>query len=303
MDADLAAWREDGAHFDYLGHEVFHRVGGSGEPLLLIHGYPFGSWDWHRVWDRLTERFRVIAPDMLGLGFSAKPTRYRYTVARHADMHEALLAHLGIGACHVLAHDLGDSVAQELLARQESKLAPVGKVAIRSLALLNGGLFHEAYQPRLIQRLLSTTPLGTLASRAPRLLLGDRVLERTLAELFGPDTAPTPRELRQFVELLDWNDGRRVTHQVGRFILDRELQRDRWVDAMRRTPIPMRLIDGPADPNSGRHMAERYAELVPHADVVMLDDRIGHWPQLEDPQGVLAALEEFWERAVGYPRA
>src|SRR6478735_7759213 len=176
MDAQLAAWRDDGAAFDYLGHEVFHRVGGSGPPLLLIHGYPFGGWDWHRIWDALTERFTVIAPDMLGLGFSAKPARYRYTVSRHADMHEALVAHLGVGACHVLAHDLGDSVAQELLARQEAKLAPVGKVAIRSLALLNGGLFHEAYQPRLIQRLLSTTPLGGLAAKAPQLLLGDRVL-------------------------------------------------------------------------------------------------------------------------------
>lgn len=293
MDAKLAEWRDSGETFDYLGFDVFYRVAGSGTHLLLIHGYPFGSWDWHRIWDALTARFTVIAPDMLGLGFSDKPSAYRYTVGRHADMHEALLGHLGIGACHVLAHDLGDSVAQELLARHEAQERRLG---LRSLALLNGGLFHEAYQPRLVQRLLSTTPLGGLAARRPELLLSDRILARTLAELFGPDTPPDADDLRRFSELMDVGDGRRVTHKVGRFVLDRVEHRDRWVAAMRRTPLPMRLIDGPADPNSGRHMADRYAELVPDPDVVLLGDRIGHWPQLEDPDGVVRALTEFWDR-------
>jgi len=47
------------------------------------------------------------------------------------------------------------------------------------------------------------------------------------------------------------------------------------------------LIEGPADPNLGRHMAQRYLEVIPNPDVVMLDDRIGHWPQIEAPYAVL----------------
>ena len=43
------------------------------------------------MWDRLTDRFTVVAPDMLGMGFSDKPEKYEYTVHDHADMHEALL--------------------------------------------------------------------------------------------------------------------------------------------------------------------------------------------------------------------
>jgi pimeloyl-ACP methyl ester carboxylesterase len=42
-------------------------------------------------------------------------------------------------------------------------------------------------------------------------------------------------------------------------------------------------------------MAERYAELIPDADVVYLADEIGHWPQIEDPQGVLTHFLEFVE--------
>ena len=54
------------------------------------------------------------------MGFSDKPVTYEYTVTDHADMHEVLMARLKVDSCHVLAHDLGDSVGQELLARYEA---------------------------------------------------------------------------------------------------------------------------------------------------------------------------------------
>ena len=65
---------------------------------------------------------------------------------------------------------------------------------------------------------------------------------------------------------------------------------------MRETDVPMRLIDGPVDPNSGRHMAERYLEVIPNPDVVMLDDDIGHWPQIEAPDAVLTHFLAHVER-------
>jgi pimeloyl-ACP methyl ester carboxylesterase len=65
---------------------------------------------------------------------------------------------------------------------------------------------------------------------------------------------------------------------------------------MRETAVPMRLIDGPADPNSGRHMAKRYLEVIPDADVVMLDDAIGHWPQIEAPEAVLRHFLDHVDR-------
>jgi pimeloyl-ACP methyl ester carboxylesterase len=102
---------------------------------------------------------------------------------------------------------------------------------------------------------------------------------------------------------MDFNDGRRVTHKVGRFIKDRYVHRNRWVRAMRETNVPMRFIDGPADPNSGRHMAQRYVELIDNADVVLLDDDIGHWPQIEAPEAVLRHLLEHVDSAQTNKRA
>ena len=84
---------------------------------------------------------------MIGMGFSDKPVAYEYSVHDHADMHEALLPHLGVDSCHVLAHDLGDSVGQELLARYEFGDNAYGAPVIESITWLNGGLFNEAYTP------------------------------------------------------------------------------------------------------------------------------------------------------------
>jgi pimeloyl-ACP methyl ester carboxylesterase len=287
MDAELGRWKAAGQYFDYLGFDIFYRVQGSGPNLLLIHGYPFNTFDWAPLWDRLTERFTVVAPDMLGLGFSDKPVAYEYTVHDHADMHEALLAHLGVESAHILAHDLGDSVGQELLARSEFSQQAYGALRIDSITWLNGGMFNESYRPRLMQKVMSRTPLGDIMSPLQGNPMSRRLVEPTINEMFGPDTKPTRRMMDLFHEILEYNDGKRVLHKVGRFVNDRYAHRNRWVRAMRETSVSMRLIDGPIDPNSGRHMAQRYLEVIPNPDVVMLDDAIGHWPQLEAPDAVL----------------
>lgn len=299
MDAELTCWLDSGERFDYLGFDIFYRIQGSGPPLLLIHGYPFNSFDWAPIWPTLIQRFTVIAPDMMGMGFSDKPVAYQYSVHDHADMHEALLAHLGINTVHILAHDIGDSVGQELLARHEFGEQSYGALRIDSITWLNGGMFIESYTPRTAQKLMSQTPLGDVMSRVQDRPLSRRLLEPTLREMFGPNTKPTRHMMDVFNQILDYHDGRRVLHKVGRFINDRSIHRNRWVRAMRQTRVPMRLIDGPIDPNSGAHMARRYAEVIPDADVVMLADDIGHWPQLEAPDAVLTHFLAHIDRITG----
>ncbi|MCU1697688.1 MAG: Alpha/beta hydrolase fold protein [Mycobacterium sp.] len=305
MDAELERWKAAGQYFDYLGFDIFYRVDGRpyGEApvLLLIHGYPFNSFDWALIWPTLVERFTVIAPDMIGMGFSDKPVAYEYTVHDHADMHEALLHHLNVDSCHVLAHDLGDSVGQELLARYEEGDHAYGALAIESITWLNGGMFNETYTPRLLQKLLSRTPLGDITSRFQGTPVARRIMDRTLDVMFGPNTKPSPHMLEQFHQILNYNDGARVTHKTGRFITDRYAHRNRWVRAMRETLVPMRLIDGPIDPNSGKHMADRYREVIPNPDIVMLADDIAHWPQIEAPEAVLEHFLAHVDRVIEQP--
>lgn len=263
--------------------------------LLCIHGFPTASWDWHAVWPALCRDFaQVLAPDMIGFGWSAKPRRYRYSIFDQADLHEALLRSQGIGRCHVLAHDYGDTVAQELLARHDARAAcGDGSLVIESVCLLNGGLFPETHRARTVQKLLQT-PLGPLISR----LVRKDNFARTFAALFGPHTQPDAQAMDEFWRLLQHGGGHRLAHKLIHYIPERRANRARWVGALQNTRVPLRVIDGPEDPVSGAHMVERYRQLVPDPDTVLLPG-IGHYPQVEDPQGTLRAFGEFQARLRG----
>lgn len=285
----LDDWIAAGRHFDYAGQRIFLRAGGpsAAEALVLIHGFPTASWDFEALWPELTRRFRVFAPDMIGFGCSAKPAGHAYSLVDQASLVEALLRHAQIGAYHVLAHDYGDSVAQELLARQTE---PGERPRLRSVAFLNGGLFPETHRPTFVQRLLAS-PLGPATGR----LAGRAQLARTMRRIFGPATQPDDALVDAFWRLIEANDGRAVMHKLIRYMHERKQRRARWVGALQNARVPLKLIAGAADPISGAHMAERYRQLVPSADITLLDG-IGHYPQVEAPDAVLAAYAAFRAR-------
>ncbi|WP_051148092.1 alpha/beta fold hydrolase [Metapseudomonas resinovorans] len=262
---------------DFQGRRIRYWTAGEGEPLLLIHGFPTASWDWHYLWEPLSRRYRVIACDMLGFGYSDKPRGHDYRLLEQADLQQALLATLGVeGPVHVLAHDYGDSVAQELLARHHE-----GRFKLASCVFLNGGLFPETHRPVLVQKLL-LSPVGGLVGR----LFSRRKLAASFAQVFGPDTQPGDLELDDFWRLIAEQNGPAVMHRLIHYIPERRQQRDRWVAAMQKGGVPLGVIDGAVDPISGAHMVERYRELVPDADTVLLEG-IGHYPQTEAPEQVL----------------
>jgi len=278
-------WRESGAFFKYRGHDIYYRTSGSGPTLLLLHGFPTASWDWHRIWMQLSDHFRLVAVDFIGYGFSAKPTKYAYSTFDQADLVEALLTFLGIKETHILAHDYGDTVAQELLARKEEPTG--GGFGIRSVCFLNGGLFYETIQPRPIQKLL-LSPVGFLLGK----LYNKRAFYRSFKAIFGSTYNPTNAELDNFWEIVTHNHGKAIIYKLIRYLNERARYRDRWVKPLQSTEIPLRFINGTDDPVSGRRMALRYKELIPNPDIVLLDG-IGHYPQIEDPDAVVREFITF----------
>lgn len=289
----LRAWHDAGQRHLHRGHSIFVRRDGAPDApvLLLIHGFPSAGYDWAELWPALTRRYRVVAPDLIGFGFSAKPRPYAYAIADQADLCEDLLRQEGVTDYHVLAHDYGDTVAQELLARQ----AP-GREAprLQSVALLNGGLFPEAHRPLPLQKLLAS-PVGPLLAR----LTSRRTLSASMTRIFGAQTPPAPALLEAFWQLLLANDGRRVLARLITYMEERRQQRGRWVGALVHGAVPLKLINGGADPISGAHMVARYQELVPQPDITLLEG-IGHYPQCEAPAAVLEAYLAFRERLDGH---
>lgn len=284
-DMTLPRWQQGGKWFCYGEHAIFSRIGGAGDAVLLLHGFPTASWDWSRIWAALCRQHQVLVADMLGFGFSDKPKHYPYSIVDQTDMQQGWLEALGIRRVHLLAHDYGCSVAQELLARDQEGTLPF---SVASACFLNGGLFPEVHQPLLIQKLLCG-PLGGLVSRA----LTRQVFDYNISKIFGPAHRPSAAELDDFWQLLLYDNGRGILHRLIRFQEERRCHRHRWVGAMQTAPQPLRMICGTSDLVSGLAMAERYRTLVPDPDVVTLEG-VGHYPHYEAPQKVCEAVTAFW---------
>ncbi|MFA0812238.1 alpha/beta fold hydrolase [Microbulbifer epialgicus] len=283
-------WLSSGQWFNFQSHKLFYvdsNPNNLHKPILLmVHGFPTSSYDWQKIWPQLTANFRCIAMDMLGFGYSDKPKNHRYSIHGQADLQEELLYHLGITSAHLLAHDYGDTVAQELLARDNSR----EKKLFCSTCLLNGGLFPETHQARLIQKLL-ISPIGPLINR----LVNYRQFCRSFSALFGPDTRPTRRELQELWQIIQYNGGKYRFHKLINYMRERRKHRQRWIDALNQFQGPLQLINGSDDPVSGVHMVARFRELIVRpANIVELAG-VGHYPHWEVPEMITSTYLQFLE--------
>ena len=282
----LSQWRSSGHFLNVDGQQVFYKTEGTGPVLLLIHGYPTASFDWAKIWPKLTTQFHCVTLDMPGFGFSDKSPK-KYLIKEQADAISEVIRHLGITSAHVLSHDYGDTVAQEMMAQQlENDLA----FRIESLHLLNGGLFPETHRALPIQKLL-LSPIGGVLIR----FLNKNAIRKSMHNIFGPNTPPSDQDIDDFWILISTNNGHQHMHLLLDYMKQRKQYRERWVSALQNANAPLRLTAGMADPISGAHMVARYKQLIPNADVIELD-QIGHYPQIESAEAVVNSITSFLGR-------
>ncbi|MEZ5429193.1 MAG: alpha/beta hydrolase [Pyrinomonadaceae bacterium] len=283
---DRQSWFETGTYLKYGDHRIFYRTAENDrETLLCLHGFPTSSFDYHKVWPALSEEFSLVAFDMIGYGFSDKPADFNYTTSAQVDILQALLADLKIERLHLLSHDYGNTIVQELLARREETRVDF---EIDSICFLNGALFPETHRPILAQKIL-IGPFGPIFGR----LIPDARFKGSLSSVFGPKTRPTDEESDDFIEIFKYNGGRKIAHRLIQYMRERTVHRERWVEALRRIDRPFRLINGLADPVSGAHLVERFREIVPHQKDIIELNGVGHFPHFEVPEIFLKYFFEF----------
>ncbi|MEW7279536.1 alpha/beta fold hydrolase [Aquimarina sp. 2201CG1-2-11] len=199
----LATWKNSGTYYSYKNYQIFYKESGVGDSLLLVHGFPTSSWDWNKMWDSLCKKYKVYTIDMLGYGFSSKPVNHSYSIFSQVDLWEAFLKEKGISSFHIMAHDYGDTVVQEMLARyKEISDYPFD---IKSVCFLNGGMFPETNFPTITQKLL-LTPLGGFL----KFFMGRNTLAKNFRKIFGKNTQATEQEIDEFWETIAYNSGKDV---------------------------------------------------------------------------------------------
>lgn len=272
-------WKESGNLISINDHNIFvcDTEVEEKETIILIHGFPTSSWDWKDIWALLEKDYRLIAVDMLGFGFSDKPNPHKYSISEQADIIEKIISDKKLISYHILAHDYGDTVTQEILSRKNRKTS----ARCESVCFLNGGLFPETHKALLIQKIL-LSKLGWLVNK----LATQKQFNNSMIRVFGPTTKPSKSELDNFWFLINYNKGRHIFHNLISYMSDRKENRERWIFALKTSKIPIALINGSIDPVSGSHMIERYKQLI--GDITWLKElkNIGHYPQIEAPEEV-----------------
>jgi pimeloyl-ACP methyl ester carboxylesterase len=274
-------WLAGGERIVSRHGQMFVQSGGGGAPVLLLHGFPTWSWDWAGVAAGLPGRW--IAPDLLGYGFSAKGAR-DLSVNMQADAIEDLAAALSLDALHLVAHDYGTIVAQELLDRGgRGRL----RFAIQRVALLNAGIVYIAYRPTRLQRLLALPMIGKAIARR---ITADK-LRAGLDAVLSPGRALSDNEFAGLWRGISHDDGHHQAHRLIRYNAERTRHAGRWESALAAFHGPLTFIWGLEDPVAGRHVLAAARAAYPRATVTELAG-IGHYPQLEAPTAVAAALSE-----------
>lgn len=262
---------------------------GVGEPVVLLHGCPFSSFIWRKVIPLLSDDYRCLAPDLLGLGDTETPPDADWSLPAQARVLVGILNALGLDRVHLVGHDHGGAVAQMLAAHHPDRLA--------TLTLSNAEAYDNWPSPaeRPLARLPQIPVLGSLAAwlasrrAVARLTLG---LGRAVKDVEVLDS----ELLDGYIRANTGDPHRRAKWRrfiAGQFDSANQHHTVEVLDRLRRFDRPTLLLWGADDPHFGPEWAQRLQSDIPGAAAPILISGAGHLVMEERPEEFAAHLRAF----------
>lgn len=246
------------------------------ETLVILHGYPTSSYDYHKVLPQLAKKYRVILHDHLGFGFSEKPLDFSYSLIEQADIALQLWKQLGLKKVVLLAHDYGTSVCTEIIARHNKQQI---NLQIDKLILSNGSIHIEFSKLRTIQKLLKNKYTGKWVAK----LTNYPIFKKNMRNVYFDKTKVTDEELKEMWLQLEYNNGRNVIHLLTNYINERYYFWHRWVGALKETSINTTIIWAENDPIAIPKIAELLHKEISDNKIFWMKN-CGHFLMLEQPK-------------------
>ena len=285
--SSASATRMPGVHHraEVNGIRLHYTRVGSGEPVVLLHGFPMTSYCWRKIIPVLAEQFTVIAPDLRGCGDSDRPTAGydKRTVAE--DIHQ-LVQSLGLGSINVVSHDVGMMVAYAYASRYP---AEVKRLALMEAALAGFGLedlYDASKTPRMFHLPLFEAPNGL----AEALIAGREKLfvSHMMRQQAYDTTALEEEALEEYARHLSAPGALHGGIEYFRaHTVDAEHNREH---AKTKLPMPVLTVGGTA--SFGVHLEGEIRPLVANMRAVMID-QCGHYLAEEQPERLTEVLLRF----------
>ena len=285
----MLPWQEEGAmeqqEITVHGRLVKYRIGGEGPLVLLIHGMAGSASTWKQVMPALSERFTVLAPDLLGHGDSEK-SKGDYSLGAMASTLRDLIVALGYKRATVVGQSYGGGIALQFAYQYPERC--------ERLVLVNAGGLGSEVNPVL--RLL------TMPGSAAILLVATAPPVRRIVEMIGRialrkklDTATVIPELWRSYTSLGNVEARRAFLRTLRAVIDRRGQAVSAHDKLHLAAgMPTLIIWGEEDGIIPVEHAHAAHALIRGSWLEIIEG-VGHYPHCEAPDRFVTALTEFIE--------
>jgi pimeloyl-ACP methyl ester carboxylesterase len=272
------------------GVETFYREAGpAGAPVVLLpHGYPCSSYEFRNLLPALADRWRLLAPDYPGAGYSATPTDFDYCFDGYARFLDGFVRTLGVERFVLYLHDFGSPIVARLAIR-----APERVVA---LIIQNGDIpYEDALGPKYadLERLWTLPPAEMRARIAESITESEfqaeflNAVRPGLADRIPPDlwtlhwALVTPQRKDIAVSLIaGLKDNRAWFPEHRRYLRDHR--------------PPTLIVWGPQDGYMPEPSARAYLRDLPDAELHLLDG--GHWLLETNLEEVVALIRDFLAR-------
>jgi pimeloyl-ACP methyl ester carboxylesterase len=258
----------------------YQEVGASSKPpILLIHGFTASNLVWSDVLLQIAEAgFRVIAPDLVGFGFSGKPKWGEYTIDSQARMIVGLMDYLGIKNATLIGSSYGGAVAATCALDYPER--------VERLVLVDA-VANDRAKSQLLLRLAASPLMGNLIS--PLLLSAQSVVRRRRRTIYAPENTHLLNEkrFRAHHRPLRASSTQRAVLRTLRGWRAERIERE-----AHRIEQPTLLIWGQDDLEIPLANGRRLFERMPNSRLVVFH-RCGHMPMEEYPQEFVELVADF----------
>jgi pimeloyl-ACP methyl ester carboxylesterase len=296
----LSEWKKKGSFIE-VGIQSFRiytqELGNSDaspqETALLLHGFPESSFSFHRVVEGLLCDFkRIVLFDFVGFGWSDKPSKgFSYSLMEQTDLALSIWEKLGVQGGHLIAHDMGNSIATELAARQVQGLIPSFlKKQILSFTFTNGSIVLELARLRITQKLLLSPWGNTL-----RFIAIYPIFRHQIRSAHGNPNLEE-REIQRLWEATCLQKGHQKNHLTIQYINDRRrFEKFRWLPALKLLKVPIHLCWGEDDAVARVQIPHFVKQQYCPSATISYMPNVGHFCQLDNPSLWVKTLTDFYK--------
>ena len=251
---------------------------GTGEPLLLLHGFPTSSHLWNQVVPLVPAGHRVVVSDLLGFGRSDPPGGRDLSIGGHAIRVLGLLDALGIAEAAIVGHDIGGSVALRLALDEPARVSRICLVNSAAVSARPGAALGFG---RLLAHLLRALP-SAVATSALR--------SRMRRGYVSPERGS--HSIEQYLRPFTNDAGQRamVSHLAAGS--DHAVEGGAALGGIR---VPVAVLCGSDDPIQPADVSRRLGKTIPGATVEIVPDARHFLPE-ESPQVVGRVITELLSR-------